>query len=90
MRTIASTRTVVRAPVSAGPGECAAVTSVKTSRATALPIEAIAFRSKSDREYEAGAASTRSPTETRRRSRRPITGGNWPVAASRSQSPAAG
>ena len=62
---IASTRTAVRAPVSDRTRKCASGHEPKTSRATALPIEAIAFRSKPMARTRPGAAATRSPTDTR-------------------------
>ena len=63
---------------------------VKISRATALPIEAIASRLNRTASTRHATAAISSPADTRPPNRRAIRPGNCPVSASRSDSPAAG
>ena len=64
--------------------------SVKISRATALPIEAIASSLNRTARTRHATASISSPADARPPSFRAISGGNCPVSASRSDSPGAG
>ena len=63
---------------------------VKITRATALPIDAIASSLNTSARTRHTAAWISSPAETRPPSLRAISGGNCPVSASRSDSPWAG
>jgi len=85
-------RTSIRrfAPVSARIRRCAAVIMVKITRATALPIDAIESRLNTTARTRHTAAWISSPFEAGPPALRAISGGNWPVSASRSDSPCAG
>ena len=78
---LASSSSHVRAPVSCRIRRCPKVTRVNTTSATALPMEAIALRSKETARTIAPAAVTRMPMGARPPTRRPIRGGNWPIVA---------
>ena len=74
---MASDRTAALAPVSARTRKCAAVMNVKISRATALPIEAIASRLKNDGQHHARRRldqqpGRRPPAEPARHERREL------------------
>ena len=76
-----------RAPVCDRTRRWPSVTSAKIIRATALPIDAIADRSKARTITRITTAATSRPTGARSASRRPMTGGNWPVDARCSHKP---
>ncbi len=67
-----------------------AVTSVNTTSAMALPIEATAVRSKASTKMDAATAVNRRPLGILPPVRRPIRGGNCPREASSSLRPVAG
>jgi hypothetical protein len=87
---IATLNTSVLAPVSARTRKWAAVTRVNTSRAMALPIDAIELKSNPAARTIAAAAVTSSPAGARPPNLRPSAGGNWPIDAICSHRPAAG